>query len=115
MNGDIENILKEINDNIKAIKKILEVYTSETTRKIIEEIATSPQRKQMWILCDGNTSTEEIGKKIHVSTRAVHYFVKDGIEKGLILVKKRSFPRRTIDLIPSDWKEFEEKNRGDKK
>lgn len=115
MNEKVDNILKEMNDNIKAIKRILEVYTSETTKKIIEEVTTSPQRKQMWILCDGNTSTEEIGKKVHVSTRAVHYFVKEGIEKGLIVVKKRSFPRRIIDLIPSDWGEFEEKNGSDKK
>ena len=74
----------------------------------LEKIASTPERKKMWILCNGAISTSEIAKKVGVSTRAVQYFIRDAQRLELIRVDKRGFPRRIIDWIPSEWQKLVE-------
>lgn len=74
----------------------------------IEKVASTPQRRKMWILSDGENSSSEIAKKVKVSKRSVRYFMNEGKKAGIIIVVKRGYPKRKIDYIPENWKELEE-------
>lgn len=74
----------------------------------LEKTANTPVRQEIWRLCDGTLSSEEIAKRIGITKRSVQYFVQDGEKKSLLIVQKRGYPRRTdsFDEIPVDWKPF---------
>jgi len=57
----------------------------------------------MWALFNGLLNTEEIAKKVGVTQRAVQIFVKELRAKEWVVTKKRGYPKRRFDYIPSDW------------
>lgn len=80
----------------------------DSYRRDLEKIANTPARQEIWRLCDGNRSNEEIAKSIGITLRAVQYFVQDAEKKGLITMPKRGYPKRTdtFDEIPVEWKPY---------
>lgn len=98
-------ILKQINSNLLALKKLKELEMREVITKEIERTASTSIRRKMWILSDGTRSTSEISKIINVSRRAVQYFVQECVNSGLLSIDKRGFPVRTIEWVPSEWVE----------
>jgi hypothetical protein len=102
-----------MNDNLIVIRKLLELQAKGEIEKELGEIASTPERRKMWILCTGELSTEQISKKSKTSDRTVQYFVKDGVRAGLLGLKKRGYPKRLIDFIPAGWKETDELERAE--
>jgi len=102
---DIAEILKQINDNILALKKLKELEMREVITKEIERVASTSIRKKMWVLSDGTKSTDEISKAINVSKRAVQYFVQECVNSGLLGVDRRGYPIRRIEWVPPEWTE----------
>lgn len=103
---DIVEILKQINDNILALKKLKELEMREVVTREIERIASTAVRRKIWILSDGTKSTNEISKNVNVSRRAVQYFVQECVNSGLLGVDKRGYPVRRIEWIPPEWTEI---------
>lgn len=99
----------EVLNELKAIRQILEIQSREPLRREIERVATTPERKEMWRLCDGSLSNEEIAKQINVTLRSVQYFVQDGIAIGVLTQVKRGTPQRKMDYIPPEWARYEKK------
>jgi len=60
----------------------------------------------MWRLADGTLSNEEIAGQIGVTLRSVQYFVQEAESEGLIIRKKRGYPKRIEDIIPPEWKSW---------
>lgn len=102
---DMFEILKQINDNILALKKLKELEMREVVTREIERIASTSVRKKMWVLSDGTKTTDEISKIINVSKRAVQYFVQECLNSGLLGVDKRGHPVRRIEWVPPEWTE----------
>jgi len=102
---DMLEILKQINDNILALKKLKELEMREVVTREIERIASTSVRKKMWVLSDGTKTTDEISKIINVSKRAVQYFVQECLNSGLLGVDKRGYPVRRIEWVPPEWTE----------
>lgn len=98
-------ILKQINDNILALKKLKELEMREVVTREIERIASTSVRKKMWVLSDGTKTTDEISRIINVSKRAVQYFVQECLNSGLLGVDKRGYPVRRIEWVPPEWTE----------
>ncbi len=97
-------LLKEISEHLRAIRLLTEIQLRGPVRDELSRLASSLDRRRIWILCDGATTTTEIAKKVGVTNRAVQYFVQDGLKSGLLNVDRRGYPRRTIDWAPPDWK-----------
>ena len=74
----------------------------------LEKTANTPARQEIWRLCDGNLSNDEIAKKIGITLRAVQYFIQDAEKKGLITSQRRGYPKRpdNFDEIPVEWKPY---------
>lgn len=100
---DEVELLREINENLKVIRKLTEMQLRGPVKDELTGFASSTERRKMWMLCDGALSTIEISKKVGVSPRAVQYFVQDGLKAGFIRVDRRGYPSRTIDWIPPEW------------
>lgn len=99
--------LRKISSTLESIERILEIQARPVIKAEIENLASTSERRKMWILCDGSRETEEAAKIVGTSARAVRYFASDGRRTGLISAESEGYPRRTIDFVPGDWKEPE--------
>ena len=95
---------EKIYEELVKIRELLELLVRDEIKKELELIATTDERKRIWALCDGLTSTAEIADKVGVSQRTVQFFISQLEEKDLIVIKRRGRPKRRIDYIPSSWK-----------
>ena len=96
-------ISEKIYEELVKIRALLERLARKELKEDLEKIANTPQRKKIWILCDGMTSTKEIATKVGLSQRAVQFFISELKERDLIIMERRGFPKRKYDYIPSDW------------
>ena len=101
-NEEVE-LLREISESLKVIRKLTEIQLHGPIKDELSKFASSAERRKLWILCDGTTTTIEMSKKIGVSPRAVQYFVQDGLKAGFLRVDRRGYPSRTIDWTPPEW------------
>ncbi|MEX2193025.1 MAG: winged helix-turn-helix domain-containing protein [Nitrosarchaeum sp.] len=101
-------LVKIMGEDIRQIRKDMARMARDSYRQDLEKVANTPARQEIWRLCDGNISNEEIAKKIGVTSRTVQYFVLDAEKKGLITTPRRGYPKRTdsFDEIPVEWKTY---------
>lgn len=96
----IESLLQDMQHTINLIKEILELQNMPLIEKKILQLASTTERKNMWMLSDGKNSSSDIAKKVGVSARSVRYFVEEGKKKGLLVIEKRGYPKRKFEYIP---------------
>ncbi len=96
-------------DELRAIRHILEIQSRDELQKELERVATTPERKEIWRLCDGTRSNDEIAKQIGITLRSVQYFVQDAITLNLLTQEKRGTPKRQIDYVPPKWPAYKKK------
>lgn len=97
---DIEKIYEEL----LTIRQLLEILAKDSLKKELKNIVTSRQRKKMWSLFDGLLNTDEIAKRVNVSQRAVQMFVKGLLDADLVTMRKRGYPKRKFDYVPTEWR-----------
>jgi len=98
-----EESLIKLYEEITRIRQLLELLARDGIKRELEQLATSDERKKVWALCSGFMSTTEISQKVTISQRAVQMFLKELQEADLITIKKRGYPKRKFDYIPSGW------------
>lgn len=106
--SDLIPYLKTISEDIHWIRKDIARLARKSYLEDLEKVANTPARQEIWRQCDGSLSSDEIAKKIGITTRSVQYFVQDAEKKGLTTSLKRGYPIRTdsFDEIPVDWKPY---------
>lgn len=108
-NGNISEQLRQISEDIRAIRNYVRLQSRTAISASLREIAKTDERQQMWRMFEGVKSTEQIAKEICVSIRSVQYFVQEADDAGLLLTEKRGYPKRVENIIPSDWKPWKAK------
>ena len=98
-----EKSIQALLDELSKIRQLLEILTRNALKEELEKIATTDERKQIWVLCNGLRSTDEIAKEVGVTSRTVQRFIKELRKADLVTVEKRGYPKRRFDYIPSDW------------
>jgi len=98
-----EEVVIKILEEVSKIRQLMEVIARKTLKEDLERVATTPERRRIWALCDGSLSTEEIARKAGVTQRTVQRFVKELRRLDLISIEKRGYPKRKFDYVPSDW------------
>jgi len=98
-----DELLEKILSELMEIKQLLLLNSRETLKQLLNELASTDGRKQIWGLMDGLTSTSDIAEKVKVSPRAVQNFISQLEEKELVVTDRRGYPKRRMDYIPSDW------------
>lgn len=107
--NEILELLKKISEDICAIKRYTEFQAIDAISTVLKNTATTPERQQMWRLADGTLSNEQIASEIGVTMRAVQYFVRDAENAGLVIIERRGYPKRLVDVFPSKWKPWKSK------
>jgi hypothetical protein len=95
---------EKIYEELVRIRSLLEILASDKIREKLESVATTKERQAIWASCDGLTSTEEIAGKTRISQRAVQLFVKELLEKDLLYIERRGYPKRKFEIIPPAWR-----------
>lgn len=97
--------MAEVLEELSKIRKLLEILLRESITEEVEKIATTPERKKIWSLCNGNLDTKGIAKESGMSLRAVQMFIKELKDNNLIKHERGGFPERIFDYVPYDWDE----------
>lgn len=107
---EIVSLLQKIGEDISMMKTLLRLQAMESISTMLRKIASTSERQQMWRLADSNRSNEEIAGMIGVSLRSVQYFIQEAQDAGLIIMKRRGYPSRIVDVFPSAWKPWKPKS-----
>lgn len=91
---------------LKKITKILTLAHAESIEKELSKVATSDERKRMWVLIDGNRMSKDIAQEVGVAVRSVDRFLKIASAAGLAENPRGKPPRRVIDYVPPAWIEL---------
>lgn len=96
--------MEKIYEELTKVRHLLEILAKNELQKALEHVVTTKERRMMWALCDGLTTTDEIARKTGVSQRAVQIVVKELLKADLITVETRGRPKRMFEYIPSTWR-----------
>ena len=96
-------VMEEVREEVSKIRTLLEFIARGNLKEELEKIATTPERKRIWALCDGSLNTQEIAEKIGRTQRMVQQVIRELGETDLIVVERRGYPKRRFDYVPSDW------------
>jgi len=88
---------------LKKISKILMLVNAGAVEKELAKIATTNDRKKMWLLIDGRRMPGDIAKDAGVTAMAVSYFLSTGVAAELVEYKRGEPPRRILDYVPPSW------------
>jgi hypothetical protein len=100
---------------LRKISKILLLTNASVIENELGKIATSDDRKRMWVLIDGSRMPKDIATQLKVTERAVRYFLDGLIAAGLIENLRGEPPKKILDYVPPSWIELtqvEEKEDG---
>jgi hypothetical protein len=107
--SEMVNLLQKISDDIAIMKNFARLQAMEAISAVLSKVASTPERQQMWRLADGNRGNEEIARMIGVALRSVQYFVQEAQDAGVIIMKRRGYPGRIVDVFPPGWKAWKPK------
>lgn len=91
---------------LKKISKILLLTNATFIEKELGKIATSVDRKKMWVLIDSNRTPKQIAEQIGVTASAVRYFLRDAKAADFIEYGESDAPRKILDYVPPSWIEL---------
>jgi hypothetical protein len=91
---------------LQKIAKILSIANAPQIQKELEKIATTPERKRIWVCIDGASSQPIIANRAGVNQSAVSRFLDAVVAAGLAEYRKPEPPRRILDYVPPDWIEL---------
>ena len=92
------DILREL----RRISKILLLSNSQLIERELSRIATTDERKKIWLAIDGRKTTADLANVVGVTQRSVQRFLKDAKLAELIDYQGDSV-RRLIDYVPPAW------------
>jgi hypothetical protein len=101
------------NEASSELVKLTRIIAVPIAIEQIEKLASSDERKKIWVLCSGKLTREQISSKSGVSLRTTTAFIDSAMTYGLLEEEKGKggHPRRLIDYIPSDWKKLAKKKK----
>src|SRR5438552_18820047 len=94
-----QDVLREL----QKISKILTVSNSAAIEKELLEIASTNERKKMWIYTNGQVVPRQIADAVKVTPMTVSLFLNAGIALNLIEYQRGKPPRRVLDYVPPEW------------
>ena len=98
-------------ESLGELTRLTRIIAVPIAIKQLEDLASSDERKAIWVLCSGRLTRDQISKKSGVSLRTVTTFVDLAMTYGLLEEEKGKggHPKRVIDHVPSDWKNLVKK------
>lgn len=96
------DVLKEL----RTITRVLLFANSTPVEKELEKIASTDERKKIWVLIDGRRLPKDIANDGKVGERTVNYFLSAASAARIVEYSKGKPPVRTLDYVPPSWIEL---------
>jgi len=94
-----EDMLREL----RRISKILLFSNSKIVELEIAKVATTDERKRMWVLMDGDRMPKDIAEATGVTQMAVSNFLNEALTAELIEYQRGNPPKRLLNYVPPVW------------
>lgn len=91
---------------LRKISKTLILVNSGVVERELSKIASTNDRKKLWVLMNGKRMPADIAKEAGVTAMTVSYFLNAGIAAELVEYKRGEPPRRILDYVPPNWIEL---------
>lgn len=103
----------EKSNDLSELTKLTRIIAVPIAIEQIENLASSDERRAIWVLCSGKLTREQIASKSGVSLRTVTTFIDMAMTYGLLEEEKGKggHPRRIVDYVPSNWKKLVNKKK----
>ncbi len=90
------------------LTKLTRIIAIPIAIKQLEDLASSDERKGIWVLCSGRWTRKQMSKKSGIHIDTVKNFVSLAMTYGLLEEEKGrgGHPKRVIDHVPSEWKKL---------
>src|SRR5437867_1609026 len=94
-----EDLVREL----RKISRVLILTNGSVIEKELSKIASSKERKRMWVYLDGKKMPKDIADAVKVTAQAVSLFLNAGVALELIEYQRGKPPRRILDYVPPEW------------
>lgn len=94
-----DGTLKEL----KKISKILILSNASVIENELSKVATTNDRKKIWVLIDGLKMPADIAREANTTSMTVSNFLNAGKVADFIDYKKGLPPQRILDYVPPAW------------
>ncbi len=91
---------------LRKISKLLLLTNAKIIEEELSKIATTDDRKKMWVSINGSRMPKDIANEVKVTQMAVSNFLNAGEAAGLIEYKRGEPPWRLLDYVPPNWIEL---------
>lgn len=93
-------------ESLFQISKYAKLVAGSVVFELAKKIASTDDRKIIWVFCEGELTREQIATKTKIPKRTVSYFIDECMNFGLLEEEsgKGGHPKRVIDYVPEDWK-----------
>lgn len=104
-------VTKNLKESLLELKKLIKIIAAPIAIQQIENLASTDERKAIWVLCSGKLTRDQILTKSGISLRTVTTFIELAKTYGLLEEEKEKggHPKRVIDYVPSKWKKIRRK------
>jgi hypothetical protein len=104
---------KQSNKGLSGLTKLTRIIAVPIAIEQIEKLASTDERKTIWVLCSGKLTREKLASKSGVSLRTTTTFIDSAMTYGLLEEEKGKggHPKRVIDYVPSSWKKLVKKKK----
>ena len=99
---EYDELLREIRN----MSRVLLLANAKVLENELAKIATSNERKKMWVLMDGISNPIDLAGVVKVTPMAVSYFLSAGVAAKLVDYHPGDAPRRAVDYVPPAWIEL---------
>jgi hypothetical protein len=103
---EFEELLREIRDmgrEFRGMSRIMLLANARIIEAELGKIATTTERKKMWVLMDGTRRPKDIAALVRVTPMAVSYFLTAAVCAKLVEYHPGEAPQRAVDYIPPSW------------
>ncbi len=94
---------QEVLRELRKISKVLTLSNSAVIEQELNKIASTNERKQVWVYMDGQRMLQDLASLVKVTPQAVGQFLNAGVAVELIEYERGKPPRRILDYVPPDW------------
>lgn len=99
---EYDELLREIRN----MSRVLLLSNAKVIETELAKIATTNERKKMWVLMDGTRKPKDIAALVKVTPMAVSYFLSAGVAAKLVEYYPGEAPQRAVDYVPPAWVEL---------
>lgn len=88
---------------LRKLTKVTVLANAKTIEAELSKVATTNERKKVWMLINGNRMPKEIADSSGISAAAVSYFLTAAEAAGLVEYNRGEPPKRLLDYVPPAW------------